>query len=127
MTPLLLLVLTTRLVALVELVTVGWHGAGLVDELSGATNAAILRVGPVGCAVMLCLNAHGVTNILMSELSAERRRFIIGLGMTVAFNPTLWRPISQPRFNWRVVGFDRVGVANTWKRRVVACELVVRS
>ena len=59
--------------ALVEPLAVGWHAVKIGKVEKGMT-ALILGAGPIGIAVILCLKAHGVERILVSELSPLRKQ-----------------------------------------------------
>lgn len=72
--------------ALVEPLSVAWHavaGSGIKSHHS----AMVFGAGPIGLAVILCLRAKGVTQILASELSESRNAQALKLGATHCFNP----------------------------------------
>lgn len=59
--------------ALVEPLAVGWH-AVKVGKAEKSMTALVLGAGPIGIAVILCLKAHGVERIVVSEPSPSRRQ-----------------------------------------------------
>lgn len=68
-----------RLGALVEPMAVAWHAV----ERSGiqpGQSALIAGAGPIGIGLWFALRGHGVTNVLVSEPSGERRAAIERLG-----------------------------------------------
>ena len=73
--------------ALVEPLAVGWHGVKLGDA-KPEDSVLVLGAGPIGIAVILCLRAHGVENISVSELSSLRSEQAKGAGAKHVFNPT---------------------------------------
>lgn len=72
--------------ALVEPLAVGWHAVKLGNPQPG-DSALVLGAGPIGIAVILCLIAHGVQNISVSELSPLRSEQARGAGAKHIFNP----------------------------------------
>ena len=77
----------THLPALVEPLSVAWHGISLSTLISPHTCALVIGGGPIGCAVILSLRAKGVTNISVSEPSASRREMAASLGAAQVLNP----------------------------------------
>ena len=73
--------------ALVEPLSVGWHAVKLGDP-KPEDSVLVLGAGPIGIAVILCLRAHGVENISVSELSPLRSEQAKGAGAKYVFNPT---------------------------------------
>lgn len=73
--------------ALIEPLAVAWHGVRLSDRLSPTSTALIIGAGPVGCAVLLCLKAQGLTQIAVSDPSPEKRKFVSHIGASTTYNP----------------------------------------
>lgn len=72
--------------ALVEPLAVAWHAVKLGNPKPGDA-VLVLGAGPIGIAAILCLRAHGVENIAVSEISDLRSRQARGAGATYLFNP----------------------------------------
>ena len=72
--------------ALVEPLAVAWHGVKLGNPKPD-DSVLVLGAGPIGIAVILCLRAHGVTNIAVSEPSTLRAEQAKGAGAIHVFNP----------------------------------------
>ncbi|MCT1550831.1 alcohol dehydrogenase catalytic domain-containing protein [Brevibacterium casei] len=75
-----------RTASLVEPMTVAWHGVDRSRAQAGET-ALIAGAGPIGIGAWYAFRAHGVTDILVSEPSADRRAKIAALGAEV-IDPT---------------------------------------
>ncbi|MGV9825538.1 2,3-butanediol dehydrogenase [Gordonia sp. NPDC003429] len=65
--------------ALVEPMAVSWHAVDRSGVNAGAT-ALIAGAGPIGIGLWFALKARGVTRVVVSEPSTERRAVIEGLG-----------------------------------------------
>jgi threonine dehydrogenase-like Zn-dependent dehydrogenase len=48
----------------------------------------ILGGGPIGLAILLCLKAQGVSDVLLSELSPARKSLALELGATKVLDPS---------------------------------------
>ena len=72
--------------ALVEPLSVGWHAVKL-GAPKPEDSVLVLGAGPIGIAVILCLRAHGVTNISVAEISPLRSEQAKYAGATYVFNP----------------------------------------
>ncbi|MBL3699568.1 2,3-butanediol dehydrogenase [Leucobacter luti] len=70
-----------RFGALVEPMAVAWHAVTRSAVASGGT-ALIAGAGPIGIGIWFALRARGITRVLVSEPSAERREVIAALGAT---------------------------------------------
>ncbi len=68
--------------ALVEPMSVAWHGVARSNVTAGGT-ALVAGAGPIGIGAWFALKAHGVEKILVSEPSSERRALMAALGATV--------------------------------------------
>lgn len=75
-----------RTASLVEPMTVAWHGVDRSRAQAGET-ALIVGAGPIGIGAWYAFRAHGITDILVSEPSADRRAKIAALGAEV-IDPT---------------------------------------
>ncbi|MEU6558256.1 zinc-binding dehydrogenase [Nocardia nova] len=71
-----------RMGALVEPMTVGWHGVARSGVEPGGT-ALVAGAGPIGIGAWFAFKARGVEKVLVSEPSADRRAIIAALGATV--------------------------------------------
>ncbi|WP_200809005.1 2,3-butanediol dehydrogenase [Demequina sp. NBRC 110051] len=68
--------------ALVEPMTVAWHAVSRAEYPENAS-ALIVGAGPIGIGLYFALKARGVTRVLVSEPSVERRELIASFGATV--------------------------------------------
>ena len=60
----------------------------LASTISPKMRALVIGSGPVGCAVILALRAHGVTDIAVSEPSAARRSMAANLAASLLLDPS---------------------------------------
>ncbi|KAF2717792.1 GroES-like protein [Polychaeton citri CBS 116435] len=72
--------------ALVEPLAVGWH-AVQATPIKTTDSALILGGGPIGLAVIQALRAKGVNNIIVSEMSAMRKKFASDFGAHHVLDP----------------------------------------
>ncbi|KAK3066645.1 hypothetical protein LTR53_016921 [Teratosphaeriaceae sp. CCFEE 6253] len=80
--------MSLEVAALVEPLAVAWHGVKLGFPTPGAGDSAlVLGAGPIGIAVILCLRAHGIKTIIVSELSELRSQQAKDAGATHVLNP----------------------------------------
>lgn len=102
-----------RLGALVEPMAVGWHAV----RLSGVTAddaVVVAGAGPIGLGIFLALKARGVTRVVVSEPSADRRAVAAALGAQVVdataadFSAQVRALVGPGR---PAVGFDAAGSA----------------
>ena len=75
------------IVALVEPISVGWHAVKLGNP-KPEDSVLVLGAGPIGIAVILSLQAHGVENISVSEISPLRSQHARDAGVKHVFNPS---------------------------------------
>ncbi|TKA83813.1 hypothetical protein B0A55_00012 [Friedmanniomyces simplex] len=74
--------------ALVEPLAVAWHGVKLgFPSPEAGDSALVLGAGPIGIAVILCLRAHGISTIIVSEISELRSQQARDAGATHVLNP----------------------------------------
>ncbi|MCI2266020.1 2,3-butanediol dehydrogenase [Sediminivirga luteola] len=71
-----------RMGALVEPMSVAWHGVEK-SGVSAGGSALIAGAGPIGIGVYFALRAKGVDRVLISEPSAARRETVARLGAAV--------------------------------------------
>jgi 2-desacetyl-2-hydroxyethyl bacteriochlorophyllide A dehydrogenase len=71
----------------VEPLSVAWHATD-VGNVQPSDSVLILGGGPIGIAVLLCLQAKGVTKIIVSEVAAGRKKLAHQFGATLVLDPT---------------------------------------
>ena len=74
--------------ALVEPMAVSYHGVALSGAGPGDV-AVIAGLGPIGVGVYFALRARGVTDIIASDPSADRREVLTRLGAEHVVDPTV--------------------------------------
>jgi 2-desacetyl-2-hydroxyethyl bacteriochlorophyllide A dehydrogenase len=82
--------------ALAEPVAVAVHAVRRAPSTFGAS-VAVLGAGPIGLAVLQCLQAAGAAPTVVSDLSAARRDAARALGATAVIDPTVDRPADVAR------------------------------
>jgi threonine dehydrogenase-like Zn-dependent dehydrogenase len=73
--------------ALVEPLSVAWR-ATEQGNLKPSDTVLILGGGPIGLAVLLCLQAQGLTRIIVTEIAAKRKALAKELGAQYVLDPT---------------------------------------
>ncbi|GLB07302.1 hypothetical protein AtubIFM57258_002631 [Aspergillus tubingensis] len=74
--------------ALVEPLTVAWHAVNRSSiQNVHARTALVVGAGPIGLAVLLVLKARGMENIVVVEVSSQRRELANSLGATRVLDP----------------------------------------
>ncbi|KAF2673289.1 GroES-like protein [Microthyrium microscopicum] len=73
--------------AMVEPLAVAWHSTD-VANVRPSDSVLILGGGPIGIAVLLCLKAKGISNIIVSEVAAGRKKLATQFGATHVLDPT---------------------------------------
>ncbi|KAH6963035.1 chaperonin 10-like protein [Fusarium avenaceum] len=73
--------------ALVEPLSVSWHAISAAPEINSSSKVTILGGGPIGLAMILCLRAKNVSEIIVSEVAASRQNFSTQFGATRVVNP----------------------------------------
>ncbi|PWY79079.1 GroES-like protein [Aspergillus eucalypticola CBS 122712] len=74
--------------ALVEPLTVAWHAVNRSSiQNDNARTALVVGAGPIGLAVLLVLKARGMENIVVVEVSSQRRELAFSLGATRVLDP----------------------------------------
>jgi len=68
--------------AMVESTTVAWRAVKVSGVRAGGT-ALVVGAGPIGLALVLCLRARGVSDVVVSEPSRSRRDLAAELGARV--------------------------------------------
>ncbi|MFV0253742.1 MAG: 2,3-butanediol dehydrogenase [Beutenbergiaceae bacterium] len=102
-----------RMGALVEPMAVAWHAVESSGIRPGQA-AVVAGGGPIGIGVWFALKGHGVTNVLVSEPSAERRAAIEALGADTVdpANDDLTARVNEATDGMGIdVGFDAAGVS----------------
>lgn len=74
--------------ALVEPLSVAWHAASAAPILDKDSVVLVMGGGPIGLALILCLKAKGVKEIIISELAQQRQNFARDFGATRIVDPT---------------------------------------
>lgn len=72
--------------ALVEPIAVAWHAVD-ASPIQKGDSALVLGAGPIGLAVIQSLVARGAKNIIVAEVSTERRKFAKHFGAHHIFDP----------------------------------------
>lgn len=73
--------------ALVEPLSVAWHAMSAAPDVAPDSFVLIVGGGPIGLAIVLCLRAKGVENIMVSEVAAARQNFAKDFGAKWVINP----------------------------------------
>ncbi|KAJ4256166.1 hypothetical protein NW762_009243 [Fusarium torreyae] len=79
--------LSLEIGALVEPLSVAWHAMSAAPEISSNSKVVIEGGGPIGLAMILCLRAKGVSEIIVSEVATSRQNFAKQFGATRVVNP----------------------------------------
>ncbi|KAF4984872.1 hypothetical protein FZEAL_25 [Fusarium zealandicum] len=79
--------LSLEIGALVEPLSVSWHAMVAAPEINPESTVLIIGGGPIGLAMILCLKAKGVKNIIISEVAASRQAFSKQFGVSRVVNP----------------------------------------
>ena len=79
--------------ALVEPLSVAWHAAASAP-ITSSSIVLVLGGGPIGLALVQVLRARGVRKVLVSEISASRRRFARAFGAHHVFDPKLYDAVA---------------------------------
>jgi threonine dehydrogenase-like Zn-dependent dehydrogenase len=86
--------LPAEIAALTEPVAVAWHAVQRSD-IRKKDVAVVIGCGPIGLAVILCLKAKGVRNVVASDFSPTRRRLAERCGADVVVNPATESPFAR--------------------------------
>lgn len=73
--------------ALVEPLSVAWHAASASPKLDEHSVVVVMGGGPIGLAMILCLRAMGVKEIIVSEIAHQRQDFAKQFGADRVVNP----------------------------------------
>ena len=79
--------------ALVEPMAVGFHAVEVSGIVPGQL-AVIAGLGPIGVGLYFALRAKGITDVIASDPSAQRRAILTALGATTVIDPTV-TPVVQ--------------------------------
>lgn len=77
-----------------EPLAVAWHAVSRAP-LQGCDTALVVGAGPIGLAVVQVLKARGIDNIIVVEISEQRKLFAQKLGATTVLDPTKVSVISE--------------------------------
>jgi threonine dehydrogenase-like Zn-dependent dehydrogenase len=106
--------ITLDIGALVEPLSVAWHAISAAP-LSTSDTVLVLGGGPIGLAVVQCLAAKGVKNIIVSEVAESRRKFAKEFGASFVLDPRVDDVVNESGKITGGVGvdvvFDCAGVA----------------
>jgi (R,R)-butanediol dehydrogenase/meso-butanediol dehydrogenase/diacetyl reductase len=82
--------------ALVEPMAVSYHAVE-VSQIQPGQAAVIAGLGPIGVGLFFALRAAGITNIIASDPSAERRGIVAALGAQTVIDPTVTEVATAAR------------------------------
>lgn len=109
--------------ALVEPIAVAWHAVELSGIKPGMT-ALVLGAGPIGIAVIICLQAMGAKTVIVSEPATARRKQAENFDVDYALNPMEVDVISKVKEIVNGEGVDRTydcsGVQATFQASIDA-------
>jgi threonine dehydrogenase-like Zn-dependent dehydrogenase len=80
--------------ALTEPMAVGWHAVQRSD-IAKKDVALVIGCGPIGLAVILCLKAKGVRQVVASDFSPARRDLAARCGADVVVDPVAGSPYAE--------------------------------
>jgi threonine dehydrogenase-like Zn-dependent dehydrogenase len=105
---------TPEMGAMVEPLSVSQHAVRQSGIKAGDT-ALVIGGGPIGLGLLLCLRAHGVARVIISEVSKSRRQLAASLGAD-PIDPRETDPVAYTREMTDGQGadasFDAAGVGN---------------
>lgn len=73
--------------ALIEPLAVAWHAVSAAPSLRPEHTVLVLGSGPIGLAVVQCLVARGVKQIVLFEVATRRQQFARDFGAHEVLNP----------------------------------------
>lgn len=71
---------------MVEPLAVAWHAVSR-SPLQNNDTVLVVGAGPIGLAIVQVLRARGITDIVVAEVSQQRRQFARTLGASVILDP----------------------------------------
>lgn len=74
--------------ALVEPLSVAWHAISAAPLKPKSDTVLVLGGGPIGLAIIQCLKAKGVKQIICAEVAKQRQQFAKELGAHQVLDPT---------------------------------------
>jgi threonine dehydrogenase-like Zn-dependent dehydrogenase len=72
---------------MVEPLAVAWHAIDM-GNVQPSDYVLVLGAGPIGLALILCMKARGISNIIVSEVAAGRKKFAERFGATHILDPS---------------------------------------
>ncbi|RDH38422.1 alcohol dehydrogenase [Aspergillus welwitschiae] len=110
--------------ALVELLAVAWHAVN-ISPFKPNDNVLVLGGGPVGIGIIQVLELQGAKNIMVAELTENRKRFASNYGATHILDPREVDVAAKVRELTDGVGadvvFDTAGVEVALNGAIAAC------
>ncbi|PWY94662.1 alcohol dehydrogenase [Aspergillus sclerotioniger CBS 115572] len=110
--------------ALVEPLAVAWHAVN-ISPFKPNDNVLVLGGGPVGIGVIQVLKLQGAKNIMVAELTANRKKFASGYGATHILDPREVDVAAKVRELTNDMGadviFDTAGVEVALNGAIGAC------
>lgn len=99
--------------ALIEPLAVGWHAVAISPYKEG-DSVLVLGGGPIGLSVIQALVGKGCKNIIVSEVSKQRRKFAQQFGAHHVIDPTAQDVVAEverlTEGQGADLGFDAAGV-----------------
>lgn len=99
--------------ALIEPLAVGWHAVA-ISPYKENDSVLVLGGGPIGLSVIQALVGKGCKNIIVSEVSRQRRKFAQEFGAHHVIDPTSQDVVAEVERltdgQGADVGFDAAGV-----------------
>lgn len=80
--------------AMVQPMSISWHAVHISGFQKGQT-ALVIGAGPIGIAVILALQGHGASNIIVSEPALIRREQALALGATHVLDPLAYESVQD--------------------------------
>ncbi|OJZ88611.1 hypothetical protein ASPFODRAFT_205720 [Aspergillus luchuensis CBS 106.47] len=110
--------------ALVEPLAVAWHAVN-ISPFKPNNNVLVLGGGPVGIGIIQVLKLQGAKNIMVAELTENRKRFASNYGATHILDPREVDVATKARELTDGVGadvvFDTAGVEVALNGAIAAC------
>lgn len=113
--------------ALAEPLSVAWHAVRTAgDAVNPQSTVLVLGGGPIGLAVVQCLKAKKVKNIIVSEIAVRRQEFAKDFGADYILNPKEDDVVAKTAEISGIDGadavFDAAGVPARYQRTMSGLE-----